>query len=81
MGSERLANGGLAVRASEEALDAFVVALVGTGVAVRRLEQAVGPLEALFFALTGAGSEGSASTPAHHSPPHAPQNLERLADR
>lgn len=78
--SERLANGGLAVRASEAALDAFVRVLVRSGVAVRRLEQAVSPLEALFFALTDERSERSASASPDGSTRHARQNLERVAD-
>jgi ABC-2 type transport system ATP-binding protein len=44
--------GELELTAAPEALDAYVLALGGHGVAVRRLEQLVGPLEAMFFLLT-----------------------------
>jgi ABC-2 type transport system ATP-binding protein len=82
--SERLANGGLAVRASEEALDAFVVALVRSGVAVRRLEQAVSPLEALFFALTDERADEDVTAPVDVAPRDGwqmPESLERVAER
>ena len=77
--SERLACGGLAVRASEDALDAFVAALVRAGVAVRRLQQAVSPLEAFFFALTAERAERSPpfSPPARTTT--AQHELERAA--
>jgi ABC-2 type transport system ATP-binding protein len=45
--------GGLRVQAHRPQLDSYVVALGTRGVAVRGLEVAVGPLEAMFFALTG----------------------------
>jgi ABC-2 type transport system ATP-binding protein len=84
--SELLASGGLAVRASEHALDAFVAALVRSGVAVRRLEQAVSPLEALFFALTDERSERNATAPVGPAPRDhlqtgAPDGVERVPDR
>jgi ABC-2 type transport system ATP-binding protein len=44
---------GLLLSARDAELDPFVVELGAAGVAVRRLELAVGPLEAMFFALTG----------------------------
>jgi ABC-2 type transport system ATP-binding protein len=45
--------GGLTVSGDQDSLDAFVVALGRAGVAVRSLELAADPLEAMFFALTG----------------------------
>ena len=47
------ASSGLRLRASAEAMDSFVLALAEAGVAVRGLEQAMSPLESMFFALTG----------------------------
>jgi len=47
----------LTVRAEDEARDEFVVALGCEGVAVRHLEPAVPPLEALFAALTAEADE------------------------
>jgi ABC-2 type transport system ATP-binding protein len=44
-------DGGLVLEASSESLDATVLALGRAGVAVRRLELAVTPLESMFFAL------------------------------
>jgi ABC-2 type transport system ATP-binding protein len=55
----RLATGELVVSASDRALDAFVLALGRSGVAVRRLEQSATPLEAMFFRLTEQGRESS----------------------
>jgi ABC-2 type transport system ATP-binding protein len=49
--------GGLLVSAGDAELDAFVLALGAVGVAVRRLELVADPLEAMFFALTGAEGE------------------------
>jgi ABC-2 type transport system ATP-binding protein len=49
-------DGGLVVEAGSEALDAYVIALGGAGVAVRRLELLTTALESLFFELTGARS-------------------------
>ncbi len=45
--------GALALKAEEESLDAYTLALAEAGVAVRRLELLVSPLESMFFALTG----------------------------
>jgi ABC-2 type transport system ATP-binding protein len=45
-------NGGLAVTVLEGRMDSFVLALGQAGVAVRRLELLVSPLESMFFALT-----------------------------
>ncbi len=50
--AERSASGGLALEADDRALDPYVLALGRAGVAVRRLELAVGSLESMFFALT-----------------------------
>jgi ABC-2 type transport system ATP-binding protein len=44
--------GGLALTVSEGSLDPFVLTLGRAGVAVRRLELRVSPLESMFFALT-----------------------------
>ena len=46
-------SGGLALRARDERLDAYTLALGQAGVAIRRLELLVSPLESMFFALTG----------------------------
>jgi ABC-2 type transport system ATP-binding protein len=46
-------HGGLALTAEEGSLDRYVLALGSAGVAVRRLELLVSPLESMFFALTG----------------------------
>ncbi len=53
--------GGLTVHADRDALDAFVVGLGRSGVAVRRLELSMTALESMFFALTGARSEPPAA--------------------
>ncbi len=45
-------DGGLSVAADEQRLDSYVLALGQAGVAVRRLELVVSPLESMFFALT-----------------------------
>jgi ABC-2 type transport system ATP-binding protein len=50
---ERARGGGLALRVPDEHLDAYTLALGEAGVAVRRLELLVSPLESMFFALTG----------------------------
>jgi ABC-2 type transport system ATP-binding protein len=44
--------GGLEVTGDGDALDAFVLALARSGVAVRRLEPVKSPLEAMFYAVT-----------------------------
>jgi hypothetical protein len=49
---ERSARGELAVSARDAPLDQYVLALGAVGVAVRRLELLVSPLERMFFALT-----------------------------
>lgn len=46
------ADGGLAVRADEAALDAFIADLVAAGIGLRGLALSETPLEALFFMLT-----------------------------
>jgi ABC-2 type transport system ATP-binding protein len=44
--------GGLALEADDGALDPFVLALGHAGVAIRRLELSMSPLQSMFFALT-----------------------------
>jgi ABC-2 type transport system ATP-binding protein len=44
--------GELVLNASEDSQDAFVLALAHAGVAVRRLDPAMSPLEAMYFGLT-----------------------------
>ncbi len=46
-------DGGLELSVDEGGLDGYVLALGSAGVAVRRLELLVSPVEAMFFALTG----------------------------
>jgi ABC-type multidrug transport system ATPase subunit len=48
----RAADGSLEVSADSDALDAFVIALGGSGIAVRALESRVRSLESLFLELT-----------------------------
>ncbi len=43
---------GLTLTVSEDGLDPYVLALGHAGVAIRRLEQLISPLESMFFALT-----------------------------
>jgi ABC-2 type transport system ATP-binding protein len=52
----------LTVAADRGALDAYVVALGRSGVAVRRLELLLTALESMFFALTGADEEKTAQS-------------------
>lgn len=47
----------LVVRGHESAVDALVVGLVGSGIAIRELAPTIPPLEAAFLALTGADTE------------------------
>jgi ABC-2 type transport system ATP-binding protein len=54
-------DGGLTVHADRDTLDGYVVALGRAGVAVRRLELRMTALESMFFALTGAEVDRSAS--------------------
>jgi ABC-2 type transport system ATP-binding protein len=49
----RAADGELRIAVQSEALDPFVLELGRAGVAVRRLELLLSPLESMFFALTG----------------------------
>ncbi|HEV3128446.1 MAG TPA: ABC transporter ATP-binding protein [Solirubrobacteraceae bacterium] len=51
--AERRPGGGLSIRADAGSLDPYVLALGQAGVAVRRLELEVSPLESMFFQLTG----------------------------
>jgi len=48
--------GGLWVRAQQEALDTLVLDLARSEVAVRRLDLVMSPLESMFFSLTGRSS-------------------------
>jgi ABC-2 type transport system ATP-binding protein len=48
----RMRDGSLAVAATQTRLDEYVVALIGSGVALRRLDLLASPLESMFFALT-----------------------------
>jgi ABC-2 type transport system ATP-binding protein len=50
--ASRSPQGGLAVAVAEARLDPFVLSLGQAGVAIRRLELLVSPLESMFFALT-----------------------------
>jgi ABC-2 type transport system ATP-binding protein len=50
---ERAAPGTLSIAADDRALEEYVLALAAEGIAVRRLELPTGPLEAMFFRLTG----------------------------
>jgi ABC-2 type transport system ATP-binding protein len=52
LNASRTDEGQLTVEVAEADLDEFVLALGAAGVAVRRLEQLVGPLESMFFSLT-----------------------------
>jgi len=58
------ADGGLTVAAGPIPLDDYVLALGAAGIAVRRLELPVGPLEAMFFRLTANASPEDRSEPA-----------------
>jgi ABC-2 type transport system ATP-binding protein len=51
----RADGGDLVVLADEPGLDTYMVALGSAGIAVRRLELLVSPLESMFFALTADG--------------------------
>ncbi len=53
------ADGGLTLVVERDCLDGFACALGEQGVAIRRLEQRVSPLESIFFALTGEDSLGA----------------------
>jgi len=48
------ARGGMTLSAGADDLDAFVIALGQSGIAVRRLDLLMSPLETMFFELTGA---------------------------
>jgi ABC-2 type transport system ATP-binding protein len=51
-------SGGIALSAAAAALDDYVLALGQAGIATRRLELLVSPLESMFFALTGEDEHG-----------------------
>jgi ABC-2 type transport system ATP-binding protein len=59
-GARRAGDPPLTIHAGDEQRDAFVLELGKAGLAVRRLEPDVPPLESLFTALTGAASEVAA---------------------
>ncbi|WP_406830540.1 ABC transporter ATP-binding protein [Pedococcus sp. KACC 23699] len=59
----------LVVRGRAPAVDALVVRLVGSGIAIRELAPTVPPLEAAFLALTGADTESHSTQ--HLSPVEA----------
>ena len=63
----RAAAGGITLQAEQQALDDYVIALGREGVAVRRLELLMSPLESMFFELTGARSSAETS-PADDEP-------------
>jgi ABC-2 type transport system ATP-binding protein len=50
-------NGGVSLTADDASIDGYVVALGQAGIAIRRLELLVSPLESMFFALTGEPSD------------------------
>jgi ABC-2 type transport system ATP-binding protein len=79
--SERLPNGGFTVRASEDALDAYLLELARAGIAVRRLEQATSPLEALFFALTDGRPEPGVPPSPEGCETGMPEKLESVAEQ
>ncbi len=51
--ADALRKGGLALTADQVSLDRYVLALGEAGVAIRRLELLLSPLESMFFSLTG----------------------------
>jgi ABC-2 type transport system ATP-binding protein len=55
-------DGGLTVHADPPTQDGYVVALGRAGVAVRRLELRMTALESMFFALTGAEADRTATS-------------------
>ncbi len=69
--AERSPERGLTVEADSHALDQYVLALGRAGVAVRRLELPVNPLESMFFALTDQRREPSASADTQVRHEHA----------
>ncbi len=54
--ARRSRRGDLALSVEPSRLDEFVLALGDAGVAIRRLELLVSPLETMFFALTSGGA-------------------------
>jgi ABC-2 type transport system ATP-binding protein len=79
--SESLPNGGFAIRASEAALDAYLLALARAGIVVRRLELATSPLEALFFNLTGEASDHKSPGSPIDGSSARPERLGSVTDR
>jgi ABC-2 type transport system ATP-binding protein len=66
-------DGGLSVRAGQEDLDAYVLALSGAGIAVRELRLVHTSLESLFYLLTESRDLDSAS--GDHRSSEAPRSL------
>ncbi len=63
--------GGLDVGASAEALDAYVIALGGAGIAIRGLEARDRSLESLFLRLTSDSADRAPPSPSPTLPPPA----------
>jgi len=66
--ARRSRTGELEIELRAEELDSYVLALGRAGVAVRRLELRLSPLESMFFALTDDGARPPAEPPQPHSP-------------
>ena len=66
-------SGGITLKAETPALDEFVIALGREGIAVRRLELLMSPLESMFFELTGARSSDEPSEDDEAEPEGAPE--------
>jgi ABC-2 type transport system ATP-binding protein len=67
--SAAVGEGALAVEADEDSLDAYMLAVGAAGVAVRRLELLVSPLESMFFVLTGGEQPPERSSSEEHLSP------------
>jgi ABC-2 type transport system permease protein len=63
---------GLRLRARPDVLDAFVIDLAAQGIAVRTLAPTLGPLEAMYFSLTGVDAPAAEESPAGNGGPLAP---------
>ncbi|MGW3625042.1 ABC transporter ATP-binding protein [Streptomyces sp. NPDC000880] len=66
--AEEHPDGGLSVRAAQEALDGFVIALAGAGIAVRGLQLVQTPLETLFAMLTEDTESAADAGPTQDTP-------------
>jgi ABC-2 type transport system ATP-binding protein len=69
-------DGGVELSVDEGQLDPYVLALGSAGVAVRRLELLVSPVEAMFFALTSE-QEGEAARPSAPAVTAEPEAMRR----